>query len=165
MLASEPELFEFGCYGKYLEPWVDAYGRDRVLCLVLENASRELAATKALVAGFLGVDARRFPEHAGDDVANQGATPKHRALYRVATSAFQWTRRHDLDWIFGPLKRSTSARLVFGLGQGAKPPPISPRTRRELAERYRPHNERLAAMFGLDLSVWLNDGVTNAVET
>lgn len=165
MLESEPELFDFGCYARHLEPWLEAYGPQRVLCLVLEHATRDLPVTKQRLGAFLGIDGSRFPSEVGGGVVNPGATPKRRALYRAATGLFQWARRHDLDWVFKPVKRAKAARLVFGLGEGVALPPVSPETRSRLRERYKPHNDRLAAMFGLDLSVWLNERVTKAVET
>lgn len=157
MLESEPELFDYGCYAEHAAPWVEAFGPDRVLCLVLEHATADLPATKSKVAAFLGVDPAKFPDEVGRDVVNKGAIPKRRRLYKAAAAIFQWTRRHDLDWIFKPVKRSAAARRVFGLGQGAQLSPVSPETRARLADQYRPHNERLASLFGLDLSVWEND--------
>ena len=163
MLESEPELFDFGCYAQYIEPWQEVFGPDRMLCLVLEEATRDLTRTKRCIAEFLGVNPDGYPGDVGDGVVNAGKTPSRRRLYRVATSVYQWARRHDLDWVFKPVKGGAVATRLFGLGQGQVFPPLSAETQARLCEQYRPHNERLASMLNIDVSLWMNQEGEKAV--
>jgi len=107
-----------GRYVEQLEPFVEAYGRDRVHVMLLEDLIREREAALRGLFAFLRV--RKKPAAEIREV--------HVNRYRQPDES--------------------------GKARPAKYPPMESTTRKLLVEHYRPHNERLAAWLGRDLSHW-----------
>ena len=53
-LSHHPELVDYGCYGRQIAPYVDAFGTDRILLLTLDAMTRDPQAMLARVHGFIG---------------------------------------------------------------------------------------------------------------
>lgn len=54
-LAAAPEVIEYGCFGRQIAPFVDAYGRDAIYLTSLEQIKQDPDREFARIGGFLGL--------------------------------------------------------------------------------------------------------------
>ena len=55
-LDSFPELVDYGCYGRQIRPYVEAFGQDRVLVQTLEEMQRNPLEVLERTARFIGLE-------------------------------------------------------------------------------------------------------------
>lgn len=80
-LREIPYILEFSLYGYQLEPWIQAFGRDRVLVVHFDRYAKERAAVVEEVCGFLGV--KFDPAGVTDEIHNQSdGKPLMKGAYR-----------------------------------------------------------------------------------
>lgn len=149
---NEPRILEAGLYAKYLVPWIEAFGHDRFLILMLEQVRRNPIEARLHVAKFLALNPARFPSGAGGIVSNPGKTLARPALYHVAAKTYNWLIRHDLDPLIRPF-RSAGKRITAAGGNRAVPA-LDDETRRDLQVYYERPNSDLAELLHLDIVDW-----------
>jgi hypothetical protein len=129
-----------GQYDEQIERFLQYVPRQLMLFLLAEDLSRDPHAVLERVCEFLGVDAgHRFSV---DRRANVTHMPRSVALQRLGHEVLSRLGRGEL------LFRQLNTRSRPGY------PPMDPRVREDLYRHYAVHNERLAEITGLDLSVW-----------
>lgn len=80
-LREVPHILDFSLYGYQLEPWIKAFGRDRVHVVHFGRYTKERAAVVEEVCGFLGV--KFDPAKVTDEVHNQSdGKPLMKGAYR-----------------------------------------------------------------------------------
>ena len=127
-------------YAGQLQPFVDTFGRDRVLVHLYDDL---VADPKTVVRGtfeFLGVDPDRASPRVGrhnDARVRRFAGPTGLALRRATPM---------------PVRNLIRRRMGKGLSRPA--PPLDPRVRAELTEQFRDEISRLETMLDRDLSGW-----------
>jgi hypothetical protein len=145
-----------GCYADYLPAWLERFGPDRLRILTFEELTSEPARVLNETITWLGLDPVMLPS---DALAAENRTMgfKSRRIQRLALGVNdrfeRLLRRHPR------LKRAVRALYLRLNGQPAGSH-ISGDIRRELAERFREPNARLAeqlAAAGVALPGWLAD--------
>ncbi|MEM6561115.1 MAG: sulfotransferase domain-containing protein, partial [Planctomycetota bacterium] len=140
-------------FAQHLEPWIDAFGRERVLVLIFDDFLADVSAEYAKALNFLQVDTAFRP---GFPVHNETSTRELRNLglrrwllrqppvvYRLGMAVpVRW--RHKAGKLAAWLTRSKSVR----------PDPVLPETRSALRTHFAPGVERLSAMLDRDLTHW-----------
>jgi hypothetical protein len=148
-------------YADFLPAWLEQFGPDRLLVLAFEELTADPARVLRETTVWLGLDPNRLP---AESLASENTTTayKSRRLQRVALAVndrFERIfRRHP-----GVKRRMRALYFRFN-GQSARAKAagnhISDEVRRELADRFREPNERLAAQLrsaGLALPPWLSE--------
>jgi hypothetical protein len=123
-------------------PFVERFGRERVLVLEFADLTREREATLAQVASFLGIDTDGFaaePIHANRAADRRAVhkdldTPVMRGLRRVAP----WLHRHRARQLTPSLER----------------PEVTPELRRAVGRLLGDDVGQLEILMGRDLSAW-----------
>lgn len=138
-----------GFYARQLVPFIDAFGRDRLLVLGYEDLVAQPAHRLREVFAFLGLDQRGI-EDLGAEV-NVSGRPQSRAL----TGAMNWLRRHEApralvrtvvpfrlrEWV-----RRTNLERMDLPGE----------TRPMLDALYAPERRELAELLGEDAPSWVH---------
>jgi sulfotransferase family protein len=141
--GSQEHSFDYVEYGRYIhhiERLMRFYPREQLLVLLFEDLEARPAEVFAETCRFLGVDDGFLPSIVGERTNT----------YRVVRAKRLWdaARRRQMWWLVRLLKPI--------LVRGAAYEPMSPATRAKLAEAFAEDNDRLAAWFGRDLSIWKN---------
>ena len=143
-----------GCYADFLPAWLERFGTDRLRILTFEELTAEPARVLSETVTWLGLDPVMLPN---DALAAENRTMgfKSRRFQRLALGANdrfeRLLRRHPR------MKRRVRSLYLRLNGQPAGSH-ISGEVRRELAERFREPNARLAeqlSLAGLVLPAWL----------
>ena len=150
-LDSRPSVLERGFYSRYLRPYLECFGRERILVLVFEDSIADLEATRGTLAAFLGLDATRFPPESGSGRVNRSSAPRLGAMSGRAVKLARRLRRRGLEPAVDLARR---LRIQQVLSKGAPIPPLDDETRRALSERFAGEFDDLEAMLGIDLTQW-----------
>ncbi|MEL7088503.1 MAG: sulfotransferase domain-containing protein [Planctomycetota bacterium] len=86
-LREIPHILEYSLYAYQLEPWLEAFGRDRIHVIHFDRYTHERAAVVQEVCAFLGIDFD--PAHVSDEVHNRS---DGKPLVRGPLRRFQFTR-------------------------------------------------------------------------
>ena len=148
--------FAFGQYGKYLQPFITAFGRASVLIIITEQMRSSLLATLNLCFEFLRVATLKevLPIR-----ANETIVYGHAWLYRIASTISSQVGFSRF------LKRKFTAEGYTNLYQIAGRvlkrqshyPAISTSDRRWLGALYRDEVQELREMTGLTFDEWASD--------
>jgi len=142
--------FDRGRYAYQLEPYVEAFGEERIEIVSREELKRDRAATMRRVFGFLGVD----PEFRSEQFEREWETgsAKSGGSFRLMDRAVRIPGLRALDRNFDRLPESLRwlvERVVHDPRAGAAPKPELPADLRgRLVEFFRPDVERLEALGG-----------------
>lgn len=133
-----------GYYADNLQRWLRHYPRDRLKVCFLEDLQRDPRTFLADVLAFLGTTptGRETPES------------HHRAVGPNVRRTHSVVRRLGLARLLRKLPLGLRRRAKVAIAGGGGPPPMDPATRAFLVEHFRPHNRRLEALTGRDLSPW-----------
>jgi hypothetical protein len=132
-------------YVTQVERYLQYFAREQMAFLLFEDLLHQPQQVLARTCAFLGVDPTfDFPER----TVRQNVTRQPRSVL------FQWIAYQVFH-----RKGARVLRLVKKVNRKAagRPEPMDPGLRHTLSTFYAPHNERLAALTGLDLSVWNKD--------
>jgi len=145
-----------GCYADFLPAWLERFAPDRLLLLSFEDLTADPARVLRETATWLGLDPNLLPD-ASLAAENKTTAFKSRRFQRLALSVNdrfeRFLRRHP------GMKRRVRAIYWRFNGRAARGQ-VSDDVRRELGERFREPNERLAAQLraaGLALPAWLSE--------
>ena len=120
LVRSNQTLVDFGRYAMQLDPWIDAFGLDRVLVLRFEDYVSDRGAAMKRVGAFLGVsvDVGLLPV---DRAFNQGEESRAPGILRplIRSDAYSlWLRRAVPAGVRARLRRVLLPRVA-----GARPRP------------------------------------------
>ena len=149
-----------GLYAFQLEPYIEAFGLERVLVITREELGRERDATVRKAFEFAGVD----PGFTSPEFDRQWETGsgKGNGGFRVMDRAVRMPGLRALDRNFDRLPeraRWLVERLVHDPSSGEAPKPeIDPELRRKLAAIFRPDARRLGELISRDPGWSIEDG-------
>lgn len=129
-----------------VQPYLDLFGRDRVLIVVLEELAADPQATYRRLCAFVGIAPAAEADLASRNV---GMWPRSRVLSRVIARmprGYRWVRRR---WYRRLIARLRRANLN---AQGR--PPLAPALRARLGTEFSADVAELERLLGRDLSVW-----------
>lgn len=147
--AKHPRIWPFGDYATGLAAFMERFGRDQVLVILMEDLRRDLPRTMRRICEHIGVDPSF--EFDLESRANETGYPVFPTLMPLADRAVALAcprlskgRRISLlrarrRWLFSPT---------------ASKPPLDPRDRAAVAGLYRSSIERLEVLLARDLSHW-----------
>lgn len=148
-LRARPLHLERGFYSRYLERYVNAFGRERILVLLFEEAVAEGGDARRQLASFLGVSADGFPASLGR--VNTSGVPRFGSAASLAVKLGRRLRRIGLDPMVDLGGRLGLRRAISG---GSPMPRLDPDVRRELSRSYEHEFEQLETALGIDVGVW-----------
>lgn len=137
-------------YAFQLEPYLEAFGPERVLVITREELARERVETMRRVFAFAGVD----PSFRSEDFEREWETGsgKTKGGFRLMDRAVRMPGLRALDRNFDRLPerlRWLVERVVHDPERGEAPKPqLPPALRERLAAAFRPDTERLEALVG-----------------
>jgi hypothetical protein len=144
-------------FGEQLPRWFDAFGRDAVLVIVLEDMIRNPAKEFRKVLEHLGVDPTYTPESFTAYNTAHGA--RSRNIRRILNGRIpQWFVWGLMPKVIGDTRTRGIVRSFRHSWFHRKPitkDPLRPELRRKLEDEFMPDVARLSAMLGRDLGeVW-----------
>jgi hypothetical protein len=144
-------FIDYSRYAWQLEPWIQEFGRDRVLIVRFETYVKERARTVEEVSRFLGITPR--PDLIDPEaVYNKGdSRPMHKGLWtRLNRSALY---RQGLRYLIPRRARELAYRTILPRGP-QRPNPPAPATVDYILDQVRDDCERLRVLMGLAEPVW-----------
>lgn len=150
-----------GCYAEGVERYLEAFGRERVLCLLLSDLKREPARVYQETLRFLGVEPAPPPSF---KVHNEQKRWKSPRLGRVVMGTTTWAVAHGMDLPTKPLRALAVAPFAIAMALAARfgvtaapAAPVPPALRETLRAAFRDDVVRLGRVLDRDLSGWLAD--------
>jgi hypothetical protein len=152
-----PHVVDQGFYSKYLNNFLQLFGRQKILILVFEDAVRDVTRTKKEIARFLQIDDSLFPPMAGEEKVNESFRPRAEFLYGYlvkCTSFFRYTCGLDrfADWYTALALRLGLRRLLRQ--QSGITMKMPEDMRRQVGAIYKGESGRLETLTGIDLHSW-----------
>jgi hypothetical protein len=102
------QMADAACMSRFLQPYIDLFGKDRVYFLVFERIASEPEALLRELFAFLGVDPGFTPANA-ENVVNAAMTPKAKWIGALATRTSYFLRKIGA---YGMLKQLHKSRLI-----------------------------------------------------
>ena len=132
-----------GYYAVHIERYAATFGQERIKVLFFDDLTRDPQGTTAQAFRFLALE----PIEIRDSKAQNQPMAPGLAKLVSKIAEIPAVRRVPLAW---------RARIRRGLGVAFKSskPKLNPAMRQMLADHYRPHNARLAALTGRNLDHW-----------
>ena len=101
ILQKHPDIIENGLYGKYLQRYVDRFGKDRLHIIMYDDIEKNPKCVVRELYSFLGVDTSFVPTIIGQRY-NSG-TERHSTLFWVMNRTYLW------------LSHSALGRMIIGV--------------------------------------------------
>lgn len=139
---------EPGHYAEAIERFQALFGAERMKVLFFEDLARDPDAVTAEVVAFLGLEPQPLRDR----------NPQNEATSALATRLNSLLARVPGVSSLSPAVRTRVRRLIAVSGKAGARSPVSTTARRGLAEHFRSHNRRLAALTGRDLGGWDSPG-------
>jgi hypothetical protein len=150
-VESRPSVLDRGFYSRYLQRYLDRFGRARILPLIFEEAVADPETARGTLAAFLELDATRFPPDAGSSRVNRSSAPSLGAVSGLAVKAGRRMRRWGLEPAVDVARRLGIQRV---LSKGKPLPPLDVELRTEFARPYGDEFDELEGLLGIDLARW-----------
>jgi hypothetical protein len=149
-LKEMPRLLESSRYEILLPQWIERFGRERVLIILLQDVAVHPQQELHRVHDFLQV--ARWVDH---DLMGQriyaASMPKYPRVARVATQLASGMRRRDLNWPIDFATRMGMHRIYRG---GAMDLSLTTASRASLIERFVPTIEYVEKLLDRPLPEW-----------
>lgn len=143
--AADGRFVALGRYAEQLARFHDRFAREQLLHLSFEEATARPLDTLGAVHRFLGL-----PPAAAAQLPGR---VKNKREAMVSPALRRWLA--PLKPLAAPLRGNAMFEAARGtVAAPIRYPALPEDLRQRLAEHYAPHNERLAAMTGLDLASW-----------
>lgn len=135
-----------GKFASHLQPYIDLFGRDRLLILFYDAVSSDPAAQMSRLRTHLDLPPRALAASGQNKVKDKTAPVVPPRL------------RKRLSWL-KPLARPLRGTSAFAAARGliareTRYPPLTPELRQRLGEYYRPSIEALEELSGQSLAHW-----------
>lgn len=150
-LEDNPYFIDGSRYAYQLEPWLEAFGRRRIMPVQFERYIADRQATARRIAEFVGTDPTL--EQAAPD------RPAHRTkgLRRQAPLATRLRASPAYQRLVRPLAPAVARRLASRLlstPAPSRPAPPGPTALQRLREALEPDQQRLGELLGEDAPTW-----------
>lgn len=147
-----PAILEASRYAEHLPRWLEAFGRERVHLLLVEDVAERPEEVLEGVHRFLGVELPDGPPPAARERVYGSSWPRFPALARAASAAARWLRGLGLH---GPVEAARASGLRDAvLGGGGEPPAAPPGLRAELTEAFEEDVRYVEELLGRELPAW-----------
>jgi hypothetical protein len=153
-LEGSSKYVSFGDYAAQLDPYLDAFGRERMHLLFFEDIAREPLEVFRQVCRFLAVSETFVPLRASEAV---NAAKRYRSvrLFNLLRAGVRIAEQVGLAPLILQLKRAAIRDRVLAMLETSHAyAPMWPQTRKVLIERYAAGNARLARVVDRDLRSW-----------
>jgi len=157
---------QLGRYAEHVRRYQEAFGPERVKCILFEDLKNDPEKTYRETLAFLGLEAGDMPDFKAH---NERHRWRSRRLGRAMVSTFSSIQSASarLPWRRVRKATLTTLGLFFYVGArlnmtNAASSPLSEETRERLRQMFRDDVEALATVIGRDLSAWLEPASTRA---
>lgn len=144
-----------GEYADYIDSLYEYFPRHHVQLVLVDDLKQDpVCAIKHVYTALPGLDNGFSPVISGRH--NASAQPRSKVMARLlwSPSSSAGLKSVIRRMLPAQARDSLRARLVRMNERSFRPPPMSPETRWQLAEHFRPFNDRLAGLLQRDLSHW-----------
>ncbi len=145
------------CYARHLQSYLQHFRREQILILITEEAVGDPRSAARQVCEFLGADAEQMPATAGAERVNASSVPRFGGAFKAASRLREKLVQWDLDFVVRGAKALGLKRLLVGRAT-ARPQPLDPSLRRQLADRFADDVRRLEEILGRPIAVWGKSG-------
>jgi hypothetical protein len=149
-LTEMPKLFESSRYDVLLPRWIESFGRDRVLIILLEDVAAFPEEELRRVHDFLEIGNWMNHDVIGQRV-HAASMPRYPRVARVADRVATQMRRKELDWAVDFAKRIGMRRIYRGSPVDLS---LDASTRASLIERFLPTIEYVEDFLDRPLPEW-----------
>jgi 6-phospho-beta-glucosidase len=149
-LGEMPNLLESSRYETLLPRWIEAFGRDHVLILLLQDVAARPEQELHRVHDFLKVEEWMDYDVIGQRIY-ESSMPKHPRMARVATQIANQLRRKDHHWAVDFAKRMGVGRVYRGGGMNRQ---LDAESRASLIDRFLPTIEYVEELLDRQLPEW-----------
>ncbi|MEL6493889.1 MAG: sulfotransferase domain-containing protein [Cyanobacteria bacterium J06623_7] len=160
-IEQQSEFIESSYYYEQISRYLELFPRESFLFLLMEDLIEQPEATLKQILTFIGVDPQVDLVQQQEIAANKaGDYPEWYVKEQLLSSAKSVPGVGAIAQLMPKsLKKSLYQLIKKRQYQSWKnsqflPPPMLPETRQRLLEHFQPHNERLAAFLGRDLTHW-----------
>jgi hypothetical protein len=154
MLSSRPDYIERGLYAAKLKWLFDAFGRDNVLVLVIEDSYHDPEAFMSGIYKFLGVDETFVPPALHQKI-NISEVPRSLAMGKFFDRCSARLRTLGLGGLVRFLRHIQVIEFLRGLNRAQRPaPPSEPIWNQELVARLEQDRLDLEALLDRPLQMW-----------
>jgi hypothetical protein len=144
-------LIDSSRYRSHIASWVEMFGRERVLVILLEDISSSPLSVLGRICNFLRIDLVSVPVGALERVST-ASLPAFPALAKLATVGADWLRERRLYGAI-ELAKKLGLKHVYRGSQDALPT-LEPKTRKELIEEFQPDISYVEELLGRPLPEW-----------
>lgn len=142
-------------YAEHFETWYRTFPASQIHVIVLEDFLRDQLAGYRAIYRFIGVDNPDFVPPGYDQRSNEARNYRFLFIENILVRTYRWLSRKGYTRLVKSILDSGAGSIVRKLNDSKQPPPkIDEPSRERLKQYFRPHNARLAALLGRDLSCW-----------
>ena len=149
---NESRYVSWSDYGRQIKPWIEAFGRDRVLIIRFDDFVSKRHQTACQIATFIGLDAEQLPER--DAVSNSRESLRTMRSGWIANIVSKTVYRQKLRALMPEILRD-ALRKGFTKPAINEKVTLSDATRRELRQRLSHVHGDLKAL-GVSVDNWLD---------
>jgi hypothetical protein len=149
-VCANPAYISRSRYGVQIRPYIELFGRDRIMLLIFEEYIADQPATLAKIASFLGISPQAFPAEQ-ESVALHPSTGRWYVWPSLNKLTYSPAVRRTLDLV--PLSLRKSVRRQIGARIEEKPE-FSPLLREALWRMVEDDVETIEGLLGRRLDVW-----------
>ena len=145
-----PRIVDSGRYATHLPRWLERFGAERVLVLLIDDIGERPQEVLDRVTAFLGVEPARMD--GGEEPVGAATMPRHPRLAAVAARTAVALRARRMHWI-PELGKKLGLRRVFTGAEHAMPR-MSPQDAAWLADEFAPDVAFVERLLGRPLPAW-----------
>jgi Sulfotransferase domain len=149
-VAAMPRIVESSRYARHLPRWIERFGRDRVLVLLIDDIRARPQQVLDTFTGFVGVAPR--PAEGADEPFGAATMPRYPRLAAAAARTATSLRSLRLYWV-AELGKRLGLKRVFTGGENAMPG-LAPGDAEWLAQELAPDVEYVERLLGRELPAW-----------
>ena len=145
------EIFEEGCYAKFLQPYLDRFPRDQIHITLFDDLKHDPESYAAGVCDALGISHLPLGARMRTKVM-PACLPRNKQLAAFSKQMSQTCRRLGWKKLRGRVKRSRLVRsLIYREVADDDRATVSPEARAELKQLFTPEVQRLEELLGMNL--------------
>lgn len=148
-----PELINNSRYATHLEPYLERFGKERLLVLFFDDLKSDARGFANTVFTFL--DLPYLDTLPYEQRVLPASRPRSQGLARLAKAGANLARTFGLADLVGNVKRSTLAKTLYRPYNPGEKPVLAAATRARLRQTFATEIHRVQELTGRDLQHWL----------
>lgn len=155
-LATNPSYVEQGLYATHLSRWIDLFGKERVMVILMDDIRKDAAKVSASVYRFLGIADNHQPA-ALMEKSNPSYAVRNRGLENMVKIFRRSAKRIGMGDLWHGLGNSGLRKMYRKINRAPSEtviPKPKPETMASLHDYFIPEIERLESILGRDLHSW-----------